>query len=354
MSTDNAIALRNTIRNNNDLRLLREQLKAALTLTTVSTLFSRVVKDDSTADAVARAVGKKGDKTIKQREVDMLAATMLGFANPHEMFQHYQIPYFDVQIFRHMGEHDECRQYLAVEQGVNPTVLDMCYQYGDEDGSFHFDFHEELNEFEYVADSLTDKPKDVAVENASYLLTRHSATTGLAFDFSAHTLESWREAYGKCHRCPSEQADHHTAALGWMVESGGCGISFPVMGESMLAPMTSQHVAIVGVETCLMGAPQRVMQMLGEALLSSFPERVVSLGGDERLQMLLASTVGRSRMDTVTLGRDGDLQVRVDIPRGVLLFEVIGDQHVMPALGVGLYMDAHDIRFAPYIDAIKA
>lgn len=345
MSIPTTNALRDTIRNENDLNALREQLKSTLTLTQVKELLVHVLRDDVINDAVTRAIGLKGDKTIKQRAADALAATMLGFPNSNAMFAYYRVTYYELLLFRHMTPDGETQPRITVEQGVMPGVFDLCYAYPDE---FYFKFDEELFEFEYLNTEREDMSKEEAKRCPSrYGFTAASPLTGMAFDMAV--VSDWETRMKRCHRCKEATPAYFNEAMAYMVEMAGVGISFPIIDEPLNREFTGQDVAVIAIDQAVTEGVDQVVIGLGEQILSAFPERVEALGGRVMLDDMLRGAARIASARQVTTVAQGDMTLHVDYTGGTLVFA----KEDKPVLGGGLYVDPEDKRYKRYLSHTK-
>jgi hypothetical protein len=80
------------VKNRDELKVLTASIRAVMTPSRLSQMLESIVTDPAAFNAfnqIKRAIGRQADQSLKTRAADSVAASLLGFNNPHEMFAHY-------------------------------------------------------------------------------------------------------------------------------------------------------------------------------------------------------------------------------------------------------------------------
>lgn len=118
--------MRTLIRTQEDLSVFVGSLKT-LSLGQLSGAFNKTLKHPEAKATVERAIGKKSDKTISDRQAQELAADLLGFENTHVMAAHFKKltvePLYQTWIVLFEYKGDATSYMIGVPEGINPRDL---------------------------------------------------------------------------------------------------------------------------------------------------------------------------------------------------------------------------------------
>lgn len=120
------MSLQNTVRTHNDLTELTKSIRSTISLNILSALIGGFVTDDSLKATLDKVVGKKGSKTIKQSDAEVIAANMLGFKNTNAMFAHYKnVKFFTGLQYLHIHRHGDDNCVIWAREDSFLTTADV-------------------------------------------------------------------------------------------------------------------------------------------------------------------------------------------------------------------------------------